>query len=116
MARDAEFRANGGLDDKNEGMIIIGKSKITLEMMKKTILTIVAALTMAITPAMAQVFLDDGEWNDGRDPWAEGESGFGVMVAEQNVTYDQYIPVGEGLVLLTGLGLAYLVGKRKKDE
>jgi len=83
-------------------------------MMKKRILTIVAALTMAITPAMAQVFMDDDEWNDSRIASTAQE--VGVMVLEQNVLYDQYIPVGEGLFLLGGLGMAYLVAKRKKNE
>ena len=82
--------------------------------MKKVILTIVAVLTMAITPAMAQVFLDDDEWNNSRCEYNEGD--FGVMVPEQNVSYDQFIPVGEGLAFLTGMGLVYLLGKRKKDE
>ena len=85
-------------------------------MMKKRILTIVAALTMAITPAMAQIFIEDDEWSDNRVQKSEEE--FGVMVPKENVDYDQwkYTPVGEGVVLLAGLGLAYLVGKRKKDE
>ena len=82
-------------------------------MMKKRILTIVAALTMAITPAMAQIFMDD-EWNDSRIASTAQE--VGAMVPEQNVLYDQYIPVGEGLFLLGGLGMAYLVAKRKKNE
>ena len=81
--------------------------------MKKRILTIVAALTLAITPAMAQVFLGDDEWTDSR---VQAPQGLGVMVPLQNVQYDQYIPVGEGLFLLGGLGVAYLLGKRKKDE
>ena len=38
------------------------------------------------------------------------------MVPEQNVTYDQYVPVGEGILLLAGLAGAYLVGKRKKED
>jgi hypothetical protein len=29
---------------------------------------------------------------------------------------DWYAPVGEGIVLLTGLAGAYLVGKRRKEE
>ena len=82
--------------------------------MKKRVLTIVAALALAITPAMAQVFIDDDDYNGNRAWQSEGD--FGVMVPQQNVNYDQHVPVGEGLALLTGLGLAYLVGKRKKDE
>lgn len=82
--------------------------------MKKRILTIVAALTMAITPAMAQVFLGDDDWNDNRVQREEGD--LGVMVLSQDSNLDQFIPVGEGLFLLGGLGVAYLLGKRKKDE
>ena len=85
-------------------------------MMKKRLLTIVAALTMAITPTMAQVFIGDDEWSDNRIQRSDEE--FGVMVPAENVDYDQwkYVPVGEGLALLTGLGFVYLLGKRKKDE
>lgn len=82
--------------------------------MKKRILTIVAALTLAITPAMAQVFLGDDDWNDNRVQRDEGD--LGVMVLSQDSILDQYLPVGEGLFLLGGLGVAYLLGKRKKDE
>ena len=82
--------------------------------MKKRILTIVTALTIAITPAMAQVFIDDNEWNGNRVQREEGD--LGVMVLSQDSIYDQYVPVGEGLFLLGGLGVAYLLGKRKKDE
>lgn len=85
-------------------------------MMKKRILTIVAALTMAITPSMAQIFMDDNEWTD--DRVQRGEEDFGVMVPAELVDYDQwkFVPVSEGIALLTGLGVVYLLGKRKKDE
>ena len=82
--------------------------------MKKRIITIVAALMMVTAPAMAQVFImDEDEYNNGRvsDPAA-----FGVMVPEQDVTYDQYVPVGEGIVVLAGLAGAYLLGKRRKEK
>ena len=84
--------------------------------MKKKIMTIAAALTIAITPAMAQVFLTDEEESDGRVRYESGD--FGGMVPSENVTFDQYdyAPVGEGLALLTGLGFVYLLGKRKKKE
>ena len=81
--------------------------------MKKRILTIVAGLMMAITPSMAQVFLDDDDYNNTR---AQYNGELGVMVPPQNDLHDQYVPVGEGLVLLIGLGAAYLLGKRKKNE
>lgn len=70
-------------------------------------------MLMAVVPAMSQVFiLEDNEWNNKRN----SEDGFGVMVPEQNVIYDQYVPVGEGIVLLASLAGAYLLGKRKKEQ
>ena len=81
--------------------------------MKKRILTIVAVLTMAITPSMAQIFLSDEECNNAR---CEYNGDLGVIVPMQNDLHDQYVPVGEGLMLLTGLGFVYLLGKRKKSE
>lgn len=80
----------------------------------KKLIAIIAALMLATAPAMAQVFImDEDEYNNGRvsDPAA-----FGVMVPEQDVTYDQYLPLGEGIVVLAGLAGAYLLGKRKKEN
>jgi hypothetical protein len=82
--------------------------------MKKLIMTIAIATLMAV-PATAQVFLDDEDLNN-RENGASTIEGLGVMVPEQNVTYDQYVPVGEGILLLAGLAGAYLVGKRKKED
>ena len=80
--------------------------------MKKLIMTIAIA-TMLAVPAMAQVFLDDEVVNDNRAGRAEGP---GAYIPEQNVTHDQYAPVGGGVLLLAGLAGAYLVGKRRKEE
>ena len=71
---------------------------------------------MAVTPSMAQIFMDDDEWTDDRVQMRADE--FGVMVPAQEFESDQWkiTPIGEGLALLTGLGVVYLLGKRKKDE
>ena len=79
--------------------------------MKKLIMTIAIA-TMLAVPAMAQVFLDDEAVNSNRAT----TEGPGAFVPEQNVTHDQYTPVGEGILLLAGLAGAYLIGKRRKEE
>ncbi len=82
--------------------------------MKIRILTIVAFLVMAITPAKAQIYLGDDDWGNGRDPV---DPAVGALIPEQDVIYDQYYaPVGEGLVLLAGFGFAYLLGKRRKND
>ena len=83
--------------------------------MKKLIMTIAIATMMAV-PAMAQVFLDDDDYNVRENTEIND---LGAIIPEQNVTYDQYEPygpVGEGLLLLAGLAGAYLVGKRRKEE
>ena len=82
--------------------------------MKKRIVTIILAMFMTIGSAMAQVFImEDDESLNPRDP--NGEIVFNVMVNSQDVTNDQYIPLGEGLLLLSGLAGAYLLRKRKHD-
>lgn len=82
--------------------------------MKKLIIAITTVLMLASAPAMAQVFLDDDDQFDNRTRLNEGD--LGVMVPSQNVEIDQYVPVGEGILLLAGLAGAYLVGKRRKEE
>lgn len=83
--------------------------------MKKLILTVVVALFMAVVPAMSQVFItDEDAWDYVRTPI--DQSAIPVMVPEQDVPYDQFIPVGNGVLLLVGMGAAYLVGKRKKND
>ena len=80
--------------------------------MKKLIMTIAIA-TMLAVPAMAQVFLDDDAAHGDR----LGSNGASYpYVPEQNVNYDQYTPVGGGVLLLAGLAGAYLVGKRRREE
>ena len=80
--------------------------------MKKLIMTIAIA-TMLAVPAMAQVFLDDESVNSDR----LGSNGASFpYVPEQNVTYDQYSPIGGGVLLLAGLAGAYLIGKRRKED
>jgi len=81
--------------------------------MKKRIIAITTVLMLAAVPAMAQVFLDDESVNSDR----LGSNGATYpYVPEQNVTNDQYAPVGEGMLLLAGLAGAYLIGKRKKED
>ena len=83
--------------------------------MKKLILTVVVALFMAVVPAMSQVFItDEDAWDYVRAP--QDASAIPVMVPEQDIKYDQFIPVGNGVLLLAGMGAAYLLGKRKKNE
>ena len=79
--------------------------------MKKT-LTIFSLLLALAAPLNAQVFImeDDGDLNP-RDP--NGGIIFNVMVPTEDTNTDQYIPIGNGLLLMSGLAGAYLIGKKR---
>ena len=83
--------------------------------MKKRVITAIFTLFMAAAPAIGQViYLDEDVTNlrkGTRDP------DLGVMIPLQGQNYDQweYSPIGGGLLMLLGMGGAYLVAKRKKD-
>lgn len=84
--------------------------------MKKRWITAIVTLFMAVTTAMGQVIYLDEDVNNlrqNRDP-----NELGVIIPLQDKPYDQYdlVPVGEGMLLLIGLGGAYLAGKRKKEK
>jgi hypothetical protein len=82
--------------------------------MKKRIVTIILALFMGAVPTMAQVFImEDDESMSPRDP--ESAITFNVIVASQDVANDQFVPLGEGILLLSGLAGAYLLRRRKRD-
>lgn len=81
--------------------------------MKKRIVTIILAMFMAVMPAMAQVFImeDDAALN-GR----AGDEGIVFNVIQQDQGTDQWTPLGEGILLLSGLAGAYLLRKRRLDS
>jgi len=82
--------------------------------MKKRVVSIIMVLFMVVGSAKAQVFImeDDDALNQ-RDP--SGSIVFNVMVPTEDTNTDQYIPIGEGLLLLSGLAGAYLLRSRKKE-
>ena len=70
---------------------------------------------MAVVPAMSQVFMTDEEaWENKRE--AQGAPNITVLIPKQDVDWDQFTPVGEGVLVLAGLAGAYLLGKRKKEQ
>ena len=83
-------------------------------MKKKSIIIIATLLFMLAGMAKAQVFImPDEDFTNGRTPSVGGGL---PAVPIQDVTTDQYAPLGGGWLLLTGLGAAYLMRKRKKDD
>lgn len=75
---------------------------------------LMAMFLVTVTPANAQVFIMDDEF-EGTQRIAS-ESDFGLIVPIEGLDSDQYLPLGDGLFMLVGLGTAYLMRKRKKDN
>ena len=81
-------------------------------MNKKSIIIIATLLLMLGGMAKAQVFImPDEEYSNGRTPSVGGGL---PTVPIQDVTTDQYAPLGGGVFMLGLLGGAYLLGKRRK--
>ena len=84
-------------------------------MKKRKYITIAALLLMLAGAAYAQVFTTDEDINLRE---TAGDMDVLGRIPYHSVDYDQanaYAPVGEGIMLLTALGGAYLLGKRKKE-
>ena len=74
-------------------------------------------LAMAAVPASAQIMLLDVEETRESDRIGNDFDDVDLpKVPILDVTYDQYAPLGSGLVLLTALGGAYALAKKRKEE
>lgn len=80
--------------------------------MKKIALSFLLAFAM-VPSLQAQFFLIDQNDSDREEIDPEQS----IIVPIHNVEYDQYLPLGPGLLTLSGLGIGYLLVKnRKKDK
>lgn len=85
--------------------------------MKKICYLVLITLSLSITPLFGQMILT--EEDAGLNPRAGKTTlPFNVMVPVQNVDYDQweYAPLGNGLLLLAGLGGGYLLKKKRSKK
>lgn len=85
--------------------------------MKKNIISAMAIImlsmgTIVVPSARAQIFLDD----ESMSVRSSSNSAQLPIVPELDVTTDQYAPLGSGILLLGGLGGAYLLGKRNNKS
>lgn len=84
--------------------------------MKRRTIAVITFILLAMQTAMGQIIYtqEDAENN------LRTTGNFNVMVPLQNVQYDQWktqhVPVGEGLLVLVGLGGAYLLKKKKENK
>ena len=83
--------------------------------MKKRIVILATAIWMAVAPVFGQIIITEEDPNHNRAE--QNNSNIGVMVLQEGVDYDQwkYAPLDGGVLLLAGLGAAYLAAKRKKQ-
>ena len=83
--------------------------------MNKRVLTLAIAMLLAAPAAMAQIFLDDESLTN--RGWLGDMDELGNIIPFHEVEWDQanYAPTGGGILLLTVLGGAYLLGKKRKD-
>ena len=83
-------------------------------MKKRKYITIAALLFLLASTASGQVFTMEDEDNIRVE---QGDMDVFGRIPYHGVDYDQanaYAPVGEGIMLLTVLGGAYLLGKKRK--
>lgn len=79
----------------------------------KKLIAITAMLFMAITPSFSQVFVTE---DDDVAVLGNRDVAFNVMVPSENVEGDQFLPLGEGMLLLTGMAGAYLLRRRHNEK
>lgn len=84
-----------------------------MKRMMKIAMVLLTVLFMAVVPLKAQIFIADDEF-EGMMRLAESE--YVLVVPLEGSDADQYVPVGDGMLLLAGLGGAYLLKKRHKKE
>lgn len=84
-----------------------------MKKMMKITMMVMMVLMLASAPLKAQIFIMDEEF--------EGQmrtqyQDFGLIVAIEGDDYDDFTPLGDGVLALTALGGAYLLTKRKKKR
>ena len=67
---------------------------------------------MMAVNAKAQIFVLEDESNNR----AEAQPGLGIDLPGYGEGTDSYTPVGTGILLLTALGGAYLLNKKKENK
>ena len=84
-----------------------------MKRMMKKIVVLLTVLFMAVVPMKAQVFIADDEFEG---MMRKNDPDFALVSPIQGLSTDQFTPIGNGLLLLAGLGGAYLLRKRNKKK
>ncbi len=91
------------------------KMKNTTIMSRQIILsaTLLLAMLLTMATATAQVFIMDDEFEG---TMRQNTEDFGLIVPIEGLDSDQYLPLGDGLLVLVVLSGEYLMKKRKKSK
>ena len=94
---------------------MIKKMKITTIKSRQIILsaTLLLAMLLTMAKATAQVFIMDDEFEG---TMRQNTEDFGLIVPIEGLDSDQYLPLGDGLLVLVVLSGEYLMKKRKKSK
>ena len=89
--------------------------KITTIKSRQIILsaTLLLAMLLTMAKATAQVFIMDDEFEG---TMRQNTEDFGLIVPIEGLDSDQYLPLGDGLLVLVVLSGEYLMKKRKKSK
>ena len=87
--------------------------KKTRKTFKGIVLVMVTLLVLLLGSAHAQIFLQEFDQTD--NPREEADD-YGLFIGFQGGDGDQYLPLGDGLLVLMGLGGAYLLKNRKRED
>ena len=80
---------------------------------KGIVIVTVALLVLLSGTAKAQIFLQDFDQTE--SPRAPADD-YGLFLGAPGSDGDQYLPLGDGVLLLLGLGGAYLLKHRKRED
>ena len=84
-----------------------------MKSLNRRILIVLTALLLMAGSLQAQIFIADDEFEG---ILRHGESEYVLVVPNQGTDADQFTPIGNGLLVLAGLGATYLLWKRKKSK
>lgn len=95
-----------------------GNNTMNQNRTRKAIVTVsfmwMMALTLCPVRVMSQIFLTQEDMENSLRAQAPEE--FVIPVPYEGGDLDQYLPLGDGLLLLVGLGSCYLLKKRRKES
>ncbi len=84
-----------------------------MKKMMKKIMILLTVVFLSVGPLKAQIFIADDEFEG---MMRKNNPDFALVSPLQGFSSDQYLPLGDGVLLLVGLGGAYLLRKRNKKK